>query len=229
MYSDKQIAERIKDELKAKGWSQQDLCDKVYISKQTLSNYLGGRHIPSVSFGLIAEALNCSEAYLLGLTDARDPWKAVALDELALTKNAVDVIMGKSPQKHQRICSYIEAGELDREKAGLDALESRAANIHKVVAALLDTPEFEDALSMLENGLAHKAKKRNIVILEQSADGRYRNINNSSEWYAKFLRTSTLNAMGEAYDSLIEKASEILLTASEKQVPLEKEVSTDGE
>lgn len=65
------IGPRIKKLRKEKGISQIDLAIMIGESKQTLYKYETGKitNIPSDKIELIAEALGCSPAYLMGWTD----------------------------------------------------------------------------------------------------------------------------------------------------------------
>lgn len=238
MFTDKAIGERIREELKHQGMSQADLSGRIFTSKQNISNYLAGRHIPDGNLAAIAKELGCSEAYLLGLTDAHDPWTAVAVDELGLSENAVDVLMGRSPQKHRRIDNYLENGELEPHEAGLSSLEAREENIHRVVSALLDTPAFEDLLLAIENGLAHETGELRARAIQKTvntmlddtpyidADGKTYRV--GGERYAEYLKMTVLSAMQKTYEALLEDADKILPAMGDAKEQI-KEVDHDGE
>lgn len=64
------IAAQIRNMLEAQRMTQTALAEKIGINLSTLNNYMTGRSkFPPETLRLIAEALNTSSDYLLGLTD----------------------------------------------------------------------------------------------------------------------------------------------------------------
>lgn len=66
------IGETVREERKARGWSQATLAKKVYVAPQTIARYEKDEFEPTlfVCIGL-AEAFEVSLDYLAGLTDNR--------------------------------------------------------------------------------------------------------------------------------------------------------------
>lgn len=68
------IMNRIKNRREELGMSYQDLSDKTNISKSTLQRYETGyiKNMPLDKLGVVAAALNCSPAFIMGWSDSCD-------------------------------------------------------------------------------------------------------------------------------------------------------------
>lgn len=79
-------AERIREGLSARGLTQADLCRLTGIKKSAMSQYVNGGLVPRQDRTfLIAEALNVSEAWLMGFDVPMDRQKSDPLDEQFLS------------------------------------------------------------------------------------------------------------------------------------------------
>lgn len=79
------LTNRIAELRAMKGWSQQDLADRVGVSKMTISRYESGETLTLDRMQQLAEALECSAADLLNfaaLADLRDEVEVVDLPGL---------------------------------------------------------------------------------------------------------------------------------------------------
>ncbi|AZK44800.1 helix-turn-helix domain-containing protein [Paenibacillus lentus] len=68
------FAERLKSIMEEKNMSQTELSDLTGIGKSSISQYLSGKNEPNQKrIEKFADALNCSTAYLNGITTCSDP------------------------------------------------------------------------------------------------------------------------------------------------------------
>ena len=65
---DKEISERLKNEILTCGKSKSQIADELGISKPTLSQYLSGKILPSLgTFANLCKILDCSSDDILGI------------------------------------------------------------------------------------------------------------------------------------------------------------------
>ena len=65
---------RIKEMRTARGWTQQDLADKLNTKYQTIGHYETGRREPDIdTIFRLCDIFGCSADYLLGRSDLPDP------------------------------------------------------------------------------------------------------------------------------------------------------------
>ena len=65
---------KLKDMRLAKGWTQQDLADRLNTKYQTVGHYETGRREPDIDTILrLCDIFGCSADYLLGRSDLPDP------------------------------------------------------------------------------------------------------------------------------------------------------------
>lgn len=90
------IGERIEELRKDKGWSQQQLAEKIYVSKSQISRIESGetKNVSSEMIIAFAKVFNVSTDYLLGLTMFRFP-KNYDISQLGLSEEAVRKLLLK--------------------------------------------------------------------------------------------------------------------------------------
>ena len=77
---------RIKEMRTARGWTQQDLADKLNTKYQTIGHYETGRREPDIdTIFRLCDIFGCSADYLLGRSDLQDP--QLTADEAALIQS----------------------------------------------------------------------------------------------------------------------------------------------
>ena len=102
-------AERIKTALSARGMKQAELCRRTNMPKSALSQYLSGLYEPKQDrIYLISQALNVSEAWLMGLDvpmERQDKKKAASLEEVKLSEGeqALIELFRKVPEDKQQL------------------------------------------------------------------------------------------------------------------------------
>lgn len=77
-----EFAERLSQVIEARGISQRQICKQADVAQGTLSKYTNPEYTPSnyESLRRIAEALNVSTDYLLGLTNTEIPLADMPMD-----------------------------------------------------------------------------------------------------------------------------------------------------
>lgn len=91
-----EFSQNVKNLRLEKGWSQQDLADRVGLNKMTISQYENGKRKPSFEIVMaLAHVFNSDMNYLLGFTDklekpAGDETDIVADKHLAVSE--IDLI-----------------------------------------------------------------------------------------------------------------------------------------
>lgn len=90
------IGERIEELRKDKGWSQQQLAERIFVSKSQISRIESGetKNVSSEMIIAFARAFNVSTDYLLGLSKLRSP-KNYDISQLGLSENIVRKLLLK--------------------------------------------------------------------------------------------------------------------------------------
>lgn len=95
MYDPEQIGKIIREERKKRGWTQDQLGKKLFISGKQVSNYEKGQPLPSMEVLLKMAALfNCEYGYLLGEESYKEGSKlnTAICQSLGLSGKAVDCL-----------------------------------------------------------------------------------------------------------------------------------------
>lgn len=98
------LAEQIKRRRKALHKTQDDIAKIVNVTKQTIQKYENGiiSNIPSDKIELLARALECSPAYLMGWEDAEPSSKETICDSL------VSDFLDLSEEDQQKAIEYVK-------------------------------------------------------------------------------------------------------------------------
>jgi transcriptional regulator with XRE-family HTH domain len=89
--------DRVEELRKKKGWTQQELADRIGKPRSTVSNYIKGRRPPAETLSLLASVLGTSTDYLLGITDDPDPISEIKKDMESSHPDLLDIIKRTKP------------------------------------------------------------------------------------------------------------------------------------
>lgn len=150
---------------------QEDLAEAACCSRQVIGHYINGRSEPTASTLIaLSDELHCTVDYLVGKTSAPDPQKELAMDRLGLSATAVAVVNGESPHKRHLI-QTIGGLTSDELKENLDSLTDRQADIHKTTAAVLEHPDFEAAMLILQRACEFETETYQAQQIKTLVDG----------------------------------------------------------
>lgn len=155
------LEELIQDQ-KERGITREEVCKKAEISTGIMSEWLSDSKTANIdNFSKIAKCLDASPAWLLGLSDDKSP-KPSAVDELGLSKEAVDMILGFRDCREyleifSRIVSSVEfwsaVSELSEIKKVIHSIE-RDSTIENEIFIRKSATDAENALSRRINAPA---------------------------------------------------------------------------
>jgi transcriptional regulator with XRE-family HTH domain len=100
---------RVEELRKKKGWTQQELADRINKPRSTVSNYEKGRRPPAETLSLLASVLGTSTDYLLGTTDNPDPINEIKKDMESSNPDLLDIVTRTKP--------HIDGVPIDEETA----------------------------------------------------------------------------------------------------------------
>lgn len=90
----KNASKRIAELRKERGWTQENLADKLHVSTSVIGHCERGRNIPIDILCQIAKCFETSTDYLLGLTDSKTPRKdyRALCDAIGIDDTAVEIL-----------------------------------------------------------------------------------------------------------------------------------------
>lgn len=143
----------------------------VGYTRQTLGRYINGQGDPTApTLVALAKELDCTVDYLVGRTNAPNPQKELAMDKLGLSKTAVAIVNGESPHRKNYLRNLEGLPEEELEK-NLSALAHRQTSIHKTTAAVLEHPDFESAMQILQRACAFECKTYQAKLIKTLVNG----------------------------------------------------------
>ncbi len=169
MYDPEQIGKIIREERKKRGWTQDQLGKKLFISGKQVSNYEKGQPLPSMEVLLkMAELFNCEYGFLLGEESYKEGSKlnTAICQSLGLSSKAVDRLRtathkGLSRELEERqdaISRFFESPYLGE---FLDCLVD-AATISARLSAHVDS-DYQELVDCYSDEIVEKAFLLNVA------------------------------------------------------------------
>ncbi len=181
VYDPEQIGKIIREERKKRGWTQDQLGKKLFISGKQVSNYEKGQPLPSMEVLLkMAELFNCEYGYLLGEESYKEGSKlnTAICKSLGLSSKAVDCLRAAThkgllrelEERQNAISRFFESPYLGE---FLDCLVD-AATISARLSAYADS-YYQELVDCYGNEIVEKAVLLNMadgVISDRDMDNK---------------------------------------------------------